>query len=757
MKKLLPLALFCACSLTAAAQTTFTVASYNVDGLPSLINSDGPGRNGTQGISQKLAETGWDVIGVCENFEYNDELMSALSSTYAAGTFRGTVGLQNIAVAADTDGLNVLWNTNTCSATDESWAAWNAHKGGISDQANDLIKKGYRHYTVTFGGNAVDLYQLHMEAGTGTEEDGTLNEHSLNAQRQLIQLVNAIKHTDNKRPIIVMGDTNCRFTRENMKQLFIDALNADKRFITNDCWVEMCKGGVYPDCPSESLHVNDLGYVNGEVVDKILYINNTDSDVKLTLNNFRVATDFTKADGTFLADHCPVVANFTFSTFTDQEKKDAKVQDGNWSWTGENYTKNNAYYLFNLSRQAFLALPETTIADIEDPNVVPWTITITKGQEKSGEVKYEEGSKTYNLWWGYKLSSGYRAGINDHNPWTSFGWDSSNQTSIYDGITTYNDKPIVSYAFGYRGSALAGSKYRYFQAQVGGAFANGDSGPDATSSWLLVSPSQKGQYEEYKTDYADALKYVNQEHPLPEDVYTELLEKVYEEVNMNNEPAFHEFVEYIRGMEFKDVTITTADYSTLCLPWEGDVPAGVTVYYGTNFNNNGDMIHLEEMNGNVVPKNTGVVLYSDVDKNTTFRFWKSRKTPEADQPANILLGTNDRIEAADRDEANNLYYALSNKTSGVGFYEIDDTKGVAIPANRAYLVKSKSAVSSASAILFSFDDDDYLEEILNVATDENEASVEAIYNAAGARVSRLQEGVNIIRMSNGVVKKVFVK
>lgn len=751
MKKLLPLALFCACSLTAAAQKTFTVASYNIDGLGEIINSDGPGSDGTKAISAKIAEKGWDIFGVCEDFKYNDELLTSTSALYDFGTYRelsaGDYAKILIGGKADTDGLNVAWKKGY-SASEESWTAWNAHKGGLSDQANDCIDKGFRHYAINLGDVVVDVYHLHMEAGGGfneSEEDNPtgyynsgLNEHSLNAQRQLTQLVNAIKKTDNKRPIIVMGDTNCRFTREDVKTLFVDALNADKRFTVNDSWVEYCKADVYPANPSASLNVKTLGYVDGETVDKIFYINNTDADKKLTLDNFKMDTDFIG-----LADHLPAVAQFTSSIYTDEEKKAAKVQDGNWSWTGEAFSAGKSWYLLNEGRQAFLAKDETTIADVNNSEVVQWTLTHS-GIDKAGEVKYVSGSTTYNMWMGYN-SSTYKAGINTKAPWGN--------TMSTKSLTIKNGSNAGTYSFGYKPSF---SGYKYFQAQESGKFKGGDTN-DKWSNWFLISPAQKAQYDEYMTDYADALEYVNQEHPLPEDVYTELLEKVYEEVNMNNEPAFHEFVEYIRGMEFKDVTITTADYSTLCLPWEGDVPAGVTVYYGTNFNNNGDMIHLEEMNGNVVPKNTGVVLYSDVDKNTTFRFWKSRKTPEADQPANILLGTNDRLEAASRDQANNLYYALSNKTSGVGFYEIDEAKNVAIPANRAYLVKSKSAASSASAILFSFDDEDYLEEIVNVATDENEGSVEAIYNAAGARVSRLQEGVNIIRMSNGAVKKVFVK
>ena len=106
-KKLLSgiLALSCALTLLPAAPVsaaeprtgTFTAVSMNVDGLPTdllgfiNINEGGPGPDGTRAIGQKMAEYGWDIIGVSEDFNYNDELMEALSEDYNAGTHRGGV------------------------------------------------------------------------------------------------------------------------------------------------------------------------------------------------------------------------------------------------------------------------------------------------------------------------------------------------------------------------------------------------------------------------------------------------------------------------------------------------------------------------------------------------------------------------------------------------------------------------------------------------------------------------------------------
>ena len=143
IKKLLSgiLALSCALTLLPAApvsasepQTgTFTAVSMNVDGLPTdllgfiNINEGGPGPEGTRAIGQKMAEYGWDIIGVSEDFNYNDELMEALSEDYNAGTHRGGVSW----LTNNTDGLNLLWK-KALSVTGR------AGQNGILSTAPDL-------------------------------------------------------------------------------------------------------------------------------------------------------------------------------------------------------------------------------------------------------------------------------------------------------------------------------------------------------------------------------------------------------------------------------------------------------------------------------------------------------------------------------------------------------------------------------------------------------------------------------------------
>lgn len=730
MKKLLPLALLCACSLSAAAQTTFTVASYNIDGLGEIINSDGPGEEGTKAISARIAEEGWDFFGVCEDFKYDEALRTNLTTNYAYGTFRTFSAWDYGAILTggklNTDGLNLIWKREH-KAANETMVAWTDHKGGILDQANDCIDKGFRYYTMTLNNVVLDVYILHMEAGGGFNQDDKvsgyynsgLNDHSKNGEKQLTQLVNYIKATDNNRPIIIMGDTNCRYTRENVKGLLIDALNADERFTANDCWIEYCRGGVYPANPSASLKVADLGYVEGEVVDKIIYVNNKNAICTLSLDNFKIDETFVKEDGTKLADHFPAVATFSV-TGKDYQNK--------WEWTGEEIQANTDVYLYNVGYPGFVN-SNGYIVKPENANTL-WQLTGTT----SGYVLNGKNFFYINNLGGIGIAN---SGINNGDRYKKFNFIESTTT---DGAYKFKSANFN----------------RYFNATGYNNNWSRAENPGKANDFLLVYPEQMRRYNEYLVDFEKAKELLNTPG-IPEEVYKEIDALLDEPMNMDIEPDFHD---YVNGTSWwYDATITPADYSTLCLPWNATVPAGVTVYYGTNFNNDGDMLNLEELNGKVLPKNTGVVLYSDVDESTTYRFWRTLKPAAGSQPANILLGTNSRIEAEHRDQDNYSYYALSNKSKGVGFYVIDDTRGVAIPANRAYLMISKAASSVGNAIIFTFDEENIggTTAIDNVATDENEASIEAIYNASGARIGRLQQGVNIIRMSNGAVKKVFVK
>jgi exonuclease III len=301
-----------------------TAVALNVDGLPAAVqatvlgftvktidlNPDGPMAEGSKLISQYLASKNYDLIGFSEDFNFHSELMSLLSG-YSAGTQRATIPAKVEVLSSgvdptfDTDGLNLIWKNSACTASKESWTKWNQT---TSTDGNQYIKKGYRHYDLTLpDGTIIDVYILHMDAGEATD--------SREAQwRQLAEAVNA---TDSSRPKLILGDTNSRWTREDIASNFMARLN--KSLIATDVWVEFFRDGHQPTTDMADLtdQSNPENYANYEVVDKIIYVNPwIGNTVQLVPQTFRIEQDYTydtvDHDGNTkpLGDHRPVVVTF---------------------------------------------------------------------------------------------------------------------------------------------------------------------------------------------------------------------------------------------------------------------------------------------------------------------------------------------------------------------------------------------------------------------------------------------------------------
>lgn len=334
-------------------QGRFTCAALNVDGLPSLINSGGPGSDGTKTIGNIMNGLGYDFIALSEDFEYHDEFANAMTN-YNMGTYRGAVSLVG---SNDTDGLGFLWKKDGITATGETMVAYNDAYGDLSNGANTMIAKGFRHYEVTVAeGVTVDVYITHMNTygGEGNTEDNDWVKAQLSQLRQLRDYVVA-KAKENKRPAIIMGDTNMRYTRHQIVTNLIDPVTSEGLQIV-DPWVEFHRDGVYPTWNTKSLMIsskyagdieNDILCADdqqGEVVDKMWYINVPEAAIQLKatscmneVEHFAKSTEqvsfsgitvedangnilsdqnvsYTKVNG--YADHFPVVVSFEY-TYTN--------------------------------------------------------------------------------------------------------------------------------------------------------------------------------------------------------------------------------------------------------------------------------------------------------------------------------------------------------------------------------------------------------------------------------------------------------
>ena len=373
MKKLLIAGIFLFLLGAAHAQNTFNVAAMNVDGLPNEIlginiNPDAKGAAGALAISEKLATMGYDIIGLSEDFNYNTEIMQYMTE-YNCGTYRGGITMSNYKadISFDTDGLNLLWKKQGFVAFNERIIGWNQKNGKLDSGADELIDKGFRFYQVTINDSVtIDLYIVHMDAECEPKD--------LEARwSQLSQLASMILSSNNGNPIIVMGDTNCRYTRDKIIDNFINPLEQDGRFTVRDAWVEKEYDNVYPEFGADAMMVGDLGYQKGEVVDKVLYINNISSSYTISANYYLQDVSFVNEQGEPLADHWPVVVEFTY----EKRSYDPGIYNtnaANINWQGEDPTAGGRYYIYHPESKIFLGNNDSELTAVTEP-FYSWTMT----------------------------------------------------------------------------------------------------------------------------------------------------------------------------------------------------------------------------------------------------------------------------------------------------------------------------------------------------------------------------------------------
>ena len=302
-----------------AGDDVFTMASLNVDGLPTYIaniniNPDGPGGE-TVRVGQFLARKGYDFIGVQEDFNYDEELRSVLEPEYCSGQWQGGIDLSFGKIwevlwgdRFDTDGLRVFWRNQHVVEQEEA-VAWNDSYGKFDHCWDAIVRKGFHRCEVTLsGGQRIVFYNMHMDASTDADEASGNDQGDIDARRsQWRQLRDYVLPRLDERPVILMGDMNSLYTRDSIQALFIDPINATGSHLVSDTWVEYGLNGQYPAVGSGDRHV---AYDNGEVLDKILYINPV-GGLRLKLEAYRLETDYTYDDGTPMGDHFPVSASFS--------------------------------------------------------------------------------------------------------------------------------------------------------------------------------------------------------------------------------------------------------------------------------------------------------------------------------------------------------------------------------------------------------------------------------------------------------------
>ncbi len=311
----------------------FSVCTLNVDGLPAMphINDDGPGTEFTPVISRYLADKAFDFIGVQENFNFDPELGRHLIANYDHDNWAGGMTIDNLfndhvhVAVFHTDGCKAWWRSHHSVVRTDS-VRWNDRYGYADHCLDEAATKGFRRYEITTtDGYQLVVYNMHMEASERWDEvGGTDDEDRACRLKQWIQLREHIFSKLDTRPVLVIGDFNTYYCRDDMKANFIDAINASGRATCGDAWIEKCRGGVYPKLEDDKKIKDDGDYlgwtIRGEMPDKILYINPTGGHsvelLSCTYDNAQNSRDYFKPSGYAkdheepLGDHFPLFATF---------------------------------------------------------------------------------------------------------------------------------------------------------------------------------------------------------------------------------------------------------------------------------------------------------------------------------------------------------------------------------------------------------------------------------------------------------------
>ncbi|MEV7073987.1 jacalin-like lectin [Streptomyces sp. NPDC093990] len=278
-------------SATAADSGTFSVLSYNVAGLPEAISSaPTPREPSTTEIGRRIAP--YDIVHVQEDFNYHARLYAADTNHAHRTPTSGGAGIGS--------GLNTL-SKIPYDTDDFERVRWNSCQ---VDSGDCLTPKGFTFMRERLAeGVYVDFYNLHTNAGTS---DGDLASRADN----LNQLTAFIRTHSAGNAVVVMGDTNTRYTRTGDTIAEFAAANG-----LNDPWVQLVRGGTPPTKGSDALVCDQSGTTvpnTCEVVDKVLYRGSKLVSLDATSYDNEHA-EFLTGDDLMLSDHDPIAVGFTWS------------------------------------------------------------------------------------------------------------------------------------------------------------------------------------------------------------------------------------------------------------------------------------------------------------------------------------------------------------------------------------------------------------------------------------------------------------
>ncbi|MEU6228814.1 jacalin-like lectin [Streptomyces sp. NPDC047042] len=273
------------------ASGSFSTLTYNVAGLPAILSSASTPRDtSTTAIGQRIAP--YDIVHVEEDFNYHANLYAADTAHAYRTPTSGGAGIGS--------GLNTL-SKLPYDEDDFERVRWNSCQW---DSGDCLTPKGFTFIRERLAeGVYVDFYNLHTNAGTNDGDQASRADN-------LSQLTDFIKSHSAGNAVVVMGDTNTRYTRAADTIAEFGAANG-----LTDAWVKLVRGGTPPAKGSDALVCDQTGPTvpnTCEVVDKVLYRGSKLVSLDATSYNNEHAKFLTDG-GLMLSDHDPIAVGFSWS------------------------------------------------------------------------------------------------------------------------------------------------------------------------------------------------------------------------------------------------------------------------------------------------------------------------------------------------------------------------------------------------------------------------------------------------------------
>ena len=359
----------------------------------------------------------------------------------------------------------------------------------------------------------------------------------------------------------------------------------------------------------------------------------------------------------------------------------------------------------------------------------------TVGDDENVELYKNTGSTGTDATSGITASGNINTNSNNGNPGNSFGLtSSSNKTATFTNINISTAKS-ANLSLDYR-LQKSGSSYTSLTVTQ----------YDSEDDVLGTPKNITGSDQDYHTSEAISLNTACVKITIVCSPVGSTYNTFVDNVTINVVRPSVSYKDYRTSLPTVEVTITDAQYATFCYARELNVEGTGVTAYTASANGEGEAVTLTKISNNIIPANTGVILFAETTGNYEINVSETGKEDEA-IAGNELVGVTTRTSIPET-SAGKYNYIFSKKGDVIGFYR---ASGAYLLPNRAYLSTSKrdAAAREFMAIMFDEGETTSLREVRGLKTDVRGE----FFNLNGQRVATPVKGN--IYIVNG--KKVMFK